>query len=1176
MKNFRHISFSLVAFLLAVTTACVKEEPVIVEFESAEYLMTVGQTRPMAQELVVSNSAETPLFTSSDEAVATVTAEGLLTALAAGEATLTANVEGVAASCRIKVSASVKADSINVTGPENLEAGGAWGKIRATVSPKEYDKENLSWTFTPNIEGLSFEYKKDSADVYQLCFGSYMKDGKVTVKVSDPLSGLADSVVVAVTDRPVEATKVLLKAPESLTALDFMELWAKASVDVEPTGYDTRHLVWEFASSADGLKFKTEKLDHTGYKVSFGNFVENAYLEITVRDTISRKFDMRRLRVLEKPEKGLSSMAISPSPLLSYVGDKPVSFKLNHDPAVYDPALIQWSSSDEDVATVEDGVLTVKKTGVTIVRADDILSDTYAECEVTVGESMDDFVPKSMSLSESHIRLKVGRDVRQLVVTFYDGIQGHGASIRNNQEVEWIVDEDLAECVTVDDNGLITPKMAGEGNVVARYKKDPQISASCRVVVEAEDVLVTRVGLYPKSMNLKPGETFRLTPQIYPSDATSTWIGYGSSDPDVATVSENGTVTAVSNGRTEITATASSGVSGKCVVVVADSWVELSDTELTLVKGSEKQLTAEIVSDKSAGTVTWKSSDPAVASVSDGKITAVKEGTAFITASADGCESAECKVVVETEAVPFSFNLTIPDDHVRVYGLEQDMTTSLLAVYRREDNTDYAPAMKEWRSSDPAIATVDAKGNVTAVIDHIAASGYDNGKDVTITHVADGVTKTIVMKIVKAQPRSVVLTEWPVVDGVEGYAMMHRSSFTFKAKVLPEKASQYVWFAGGGKTQLNNDTYQAENVGEFTFTAYAGDNVNVRTDFVVKVLEIPLTEMVLSNTEMEMNLGSRATLSVDFVPDDASFTTLVWSSSDETVAAVDQNGEVKALREGEAVITAKQQKENDGEGLSRTCKVKVVRQEGACYVGDYFYSTGKVSSSPDEDKATFGEVIGVVFSNDNPALGGDAALASGYSGCTHGYVISTRQYTSSYADDVEWTKVDFAGWMRDNGHDHIFELNGMCGYSNTVALRQINDAAVSSNRDQIRVDLIADIDAHAAAVSAPGGTSGWYLPSYKEMMRIRENLDVLNRAMAAIEGDQLAKTYTYSFTQASDGVTKTNTKNQQYWHSTFDENNFQAFDMNTGTNVMASHIADGFVTSTGAATQLPVRIILAF
>lgn len=1178
--------------LLALMSSCVKEVPVIVEFKSAEYLMTVGQTRRMAQELVVSNSAETPLFTSSDEAVATVTAEGLLTALAAGETTLTANVEGVAASCRIRISEGVKADSLSLSGPQKLQAGGAWGEFKAVVKPAEYDKENLVWTFTPNMEEVQFEHKKDSADKYQLRFGTYIKDGKVTVRVEDVISGLADSLVVEVTDRPIEAQKVMLDAPESLTSLDFMDLWTKVTAIVEPSGYDTRHLVWEFNQSADGLDFKSEKIDDRQYKVSFGKFVEGAYVEVIARDTISRNYDSRRIKVLEKPEKGLNSISISPAMLLGYAGDKPISLKVNHDPAIYDEALIQWSSSDESVATVEEGVVTLHKEGKVTITAKDILSDVYGECDVTVGAQMGDFVPKSMSLNHTNLNLKVGSDVEQLVVTFYDGIQGHGNAIQNNKEVVWTVDEELGQCVTIDENGVVTPKSPGEGYIIASYKKNPVLEDKCRVTVKAADVLVTKVGLYPNSKNLKTGDSFRLTPQIYPSNATSTWLGYVSSNENVATVSGDGIVTAVGNGRTEITATALSGVSGKCQVIVAEAWVELSDTEVTLVKGSEKLLTAEIISDKSVGSVNWESSDPSVASVENGKVVAVKEGTAVITAVAEGCESAQCKVTVETEQVDFTMSLVFSDDHVRVHGLEQDMTTSLVAVYRRKDNSDYAPAEKEWKVKEGEvyidsdgdgkseklyyedIVSIDQRGNVTAKIAYVASSGYDNGIEVPIIHTADGKTQTITLKVVKALPRQVVLVEAPKVEGTEGYAMMHRSSFTFKAKVLPEKASQYVWFAGGGKPQLNNDTYLAEEVGNFTFTAYAGDNDNVKTEFVVKVLEIPLTEMVLSKAEMEMNLGSRATLSVSFTPSDASFTTLNWSSSDENVATVDQNGEVTAVSEGEAVITAIQQKGNDEQGMSQACKVNVVRPEGACYVGDYYYSSGKVSSRPNESEAEYGKVIGVVFSNDNPTLGGDSALASAHPECTHGYVISTEQYRSAYSADG--LRPHITGWMNENGYSQIFELTSMCGYSNTAALKQMNDAAVSSDGGLIKVALTGSVDTHANAVPAPAGSSGWYLPSFKEMMRIREALDAVNGALAAVEGDQLAKDYTYSFKYQSDGSVHTRTKNQQYWHSTFDSGNTMAFDMMAGTNVMASHTADGDVISIGASTELPVRIILAF
>ena len=153
------------------------------------------------------------------------------------------------------------------------------------------------------------------------------------------------------------------------------------------------------------------------------------------------------------------------------------------------------------------------------------------------------------------------------------------------------------------------------------------------------------------------GKTVQLTPTVLPNDATNKNVVWSSSNTAVATVSETGLVNAVGSGTATITATAAdgSGVTATCEVTV-----KIPVTSITLDKTSEMltemgqtiQLTPTVLPDNATDkTVTWSSSNPAVATVSDtGLVTAVGEGTATITAmAADGSGvTATCEVTVIT------------------------------------------------------------------------------------------------------------------------------------------------------------------------------------------------------------------------------------------------------------------------------------------------------------------------------------------------------------------------------------------------------------------------------------------------------------------------------------------------------------------------------------------------
>lgn len=166
------------------------------------------------------------------------------------------------------------------------------------------------------------------------------------------------------------------------------------------------------------------------------------------------------------------------------------------------------------------------------------------------------------------------------------------------------------------------------------------------------EVRVESVSVSPSSKELGIGETVQLSAQVTPSTATKKDISWSSSKPSVASVSPSGLVTGVGEGTATITATAD-GKKGECKVTVvgALSGISLSKTTLNLAVGDSETLTATPVpaSATPKGTLQWSSSDPQVASVDGGKVTALKAGTTSVAVSVEGFK-AECSVTVSKPA----------------------------------------------------------------------------------------------------------------------------------------------------------------------------------------------------------------------------------------------------------------------------------------------------------------------------------------------------------------------------------------------------------------------------------------------------------------------------------------------------------------------------------------------
>ena len=214
-----------------------------------------------------------------------------------------------------------------------------------------------------------------------------------------------------------------------------------------------------------------------------------------------------------------------------------------------------------------------------------------------------------------------------------------------------------------------------------------------------------------KEVNLEEGSTVALKYSVEPEDATDKTVTWSTSDAEIATV-EDGTVTAIKEGMAIITAT-SGGKTATCSVIVNKknipvTSIMLDKTELSMEEGDTETLTATIEPENATDkTVTWNSSDSEVATVNDGTVTAVKEGTAIITASA-GEIAATCRVVVKTSEIPVS-NIVFSETQRDVYIGE---VFAIPAAVSPEDATDKTLT---WESSDTDIATVSQDGIVTPV-----------------------------------------------------------------------------------------------------------------------------------------------------------------------------------------------------------------------------------------------------------------------------------------------------------------------------------------------------------------------------------------------------------------------------------------------------------------------------
>ncbi|OUN45566.1 hypothetical protein B5G26_00630 [Anaerotignum lactatifermentans] len=443
--------------------------------------------------------------------------------------------------------------------------------------------------------------------------------------------------------------------------------------------------------------------------------------------------------------------------------------------------------------------------------------------------------------------------------------------------------------VTVNGNGRINEK-TGAG----------QISGSVKIGV-------TGVKLEPTEIILDVNGTRTLTATVEPANATNQKVTWSSDNESVATVDNSGNVTAKAAGTATITVTTEDGAkTATCKVTVnapqtvPATGVTLDETELTLEKDGSQTLTATVAPTNATNKdVTWSSSNPEVATVEGGKVTAVSEGTATITAKA-GEQTATCTVTV-TKADVAVESVTL---NPTTLTLEKGGTGTLTATVAPENATNNTVT---WSSSNPEVATVEG-GKVTAVSEGTA----------TITAKAGEQTATCTVTVTKADVAVESVTLNPTTLTLE-----KGGTGTLTATVAPENATNntVTWSSSNPEfATVANGTVTAVSAGTATITVTTADGNHKATCAVTVTPKTVLVSSIQVQGTASLYVGNTAKLTAKVEPSDATNPNVTWDSLNKEIATVDQEGNVTALKAGAATITATAK---DSSGISGRLEVTV-------------------------------------------------------------------------------------------------------------------------------------------------------------------------------------------------------------------------------------------------------------
>lgn len=863
MKNRIFLSFLGAALLLG---SCIRESETVevksLTLDKTALSLVVGDNERITA-TVLPNDADNKAVTWSSihEDIATVSNSGTVVALKEGHTVIVvkASSNGVSSYCEVDVHAEpVPLQYAKLSVPSlNLSQSGS-DTLLCTVYPDD-TTEKISWSSSDNSVAI-----------------------------------VSDGVVFA---RNVGESTIFVVGPDG-DALDSCRVTVVAEVyPLEEIGL-AEHNIDMFVMESDTIDFKLYPTNTTEGRlqwtssdpqvavVSYGvvTALREGQAMIYASGANGTVSDSCLVSVHPFP---MNSIRLSNHNMNLYLMDSD-TLEYSTDPDNVDDIKVKWTSSDNQVAIVNNGVVTALREGKATVVVSDFSGRVADTCCVNVTSRI--YPLEKVTLSKHSVSL-YPMESDTLVCSLYP-------EYTTDYKVRWTSSDDK---VAIVNGGIITALR--EGNVTITVSgADGSIADICEVSVIPHTYPLQKLTLSKHDVTLYEMESETILCTLTPQNTTDDNIQWTSDDSQVAVVT-NGTVTALRAGKTTVSAIGAGGnIVDKCDITVLCnvSGVKLSKHQEVCETGRSFALSANVYPSRAENRqVNWKSSNELVATVNQGTVRTGQAGEAYIiVTTVDGEFSDSCLLQVVNPVSGLSMDST----SVSIFeGDEFDLEALVLPLDAR--NTEIS-----WVSSDASVASVNSEGHVVALL-----SGQTTIVAVTKE---GGYVRTCAVNVFKHV--NDIRFSFPT----DTVALYQDESMILEPLVLPEEApnKELAWISSntGAVVVDQFGRVTAKGQGVATVTVTSKDNPDITSSIIVRVKKH--VESVTVEEASPIYEGQSLKLSTAIYPSDADDQKLTFTSDDTDVATVSADGTVSAVRAGTAYVTVVS---NDGKKTAK-CKITVL------------------------------------------------------------------------------------------------------------------------------------------------------------------------------------------------------------------------------------------------------------